>query len=227
MRKTVVVLGLGLFGSAVARTLARNNVDVIAIDMNMDHVTEVADIVEHAVQADFTKLDQLRLAGVEVCDSAVVATGEKLEITILGILNLKKLGISNIIVKTKNLNYREVLMKIGASRVVLPELESGEKLAHEISNADILDLFALDERYHIMEIHAIPQWYNQRINQLNLRQRYGFNIIAMKTKQSTSYTISINPDHSVSEGDLFLVLSDHDLKDMKLILNQKEKKIHT
>src|SRR5690625_6928246 len=98
---TIGVLGLGLFGSAVARTLAENNVDVIAIDKNMDHVEEVLDEVPVAIQGDFTKIDHLMEAGFADCDEVIIATAEKLEDSIIAILNLKKLGIEKITVKTK------------------------------------------------------------------------------------------------------------------------------
>ena len=123
--RTIGVLGLGLFGTSVARTLARGNVDVIAMDMNMDHVEEVVNEVAVAVQGDFTKLDQLAEAGFGDCDEIIIASAERLENSILAILNLKKLNIDNITVKTKNKEYREVLLKVGATRVILPEVEMG------------------------------------------------------------------------------------------------------
>src|SRR5699024_641526 len=114
---TIGVLGLGLFGSAVARTLAENNVYVIAIAKNMDHVEEVLDEVPVAIQGNFTKIYHLMEAGFADCDEVIIATAEKLEDSIIAILNLKKLGIEKITVKTKNQDYQEVLLKVGATRV--------------------------------------------------------------------------------------------------------------
>ena len=131
--KTVAILGLGLFGASIAKTLARHKVDVIAMDSKMERVEEVANLVEHAVQADFTKLEQLEAADVANADIAIIASGERLESTILGVLNLKKLGCKHVIVKTKNMDYYEVLKKVGADRVVLPEVEMGKRLANEIA----------------------------------------------------------------------------------------------
>lgn len=209
MSKTIAVLGLGLFGSAVARNLAQKGVDVIAIDLNMDHVEEVLDCVYHAVQADFTKIEQLKTAGVANADVAIVATGEKLEITILGILNLKKLGIENIVVKTKNMNYKEVLMKVGATRVILPELEMGSRLASELIDSNVLESFQLDERYSLLEINVKKEWIGKTIKDLSFRSEYGFNIIALRSNNTHSYTAQIDPNYVIKAEDIFLIFSEN------------------
>ena len=93
MKKTVAILGLGLFGASVAKSLAKQDVDVIAIDSNMERVEEVMEWVEHAVKGDFTKVDHLIEAGVDGADIAIIASGERLESSIMAILNLKKIGV--------------------------------------------------------------------------------------------------------------------------------------
>lgn len=209
MKKTVAVLGLGLFGSSVARTLAQNGSEVIAIDLNMDHVEEVLDYVYHAIQADFTKIDQLKEAGVSEADTAIVATGEKLEITILGIMNLKKLGIKEVIVKTKNTSYKEVLLKVGATRVILPEVEMGIRLANELSKTNVLDSFELDDKYNLVELNVMENWIGKSINDVDLRNVHGLNIIALKTDESKNYNPQIDPNYLIKEGDIFLVFSEN------------------
>ena len=207
-KQTIAVLGLGLFGTAVARELAENGADVIALDLNMEHVEEVIDVVEHAVQADFTKIEQLVAAGVDTCDIAIIATGEKLEITILGIMNLKKLGIKEVVVKTKNFTYQEVLQKVGADRVVLPEVEMGVRLAHELVSTDVLDLIRLDDQYHVIEMHVLPEWVGKSIEELNVREKHGINIIAMRQTGSKQLNITIKPDYIVQESDIIIALSE-------------------
>lgn len=204
--KTVAILGLGLFGASIAKTLARHKVDVIAMDSKMERVEEVANLVEHAVQADFTKLEQLEAADVANADIAIIASGERLESTILGVLNLKKLGCKHVIVKTKNMDYYEVLKKVGADRVVLPEVEMGKRLANEIAKHSVIDALRIDDRYNIVEIHALSSWYGRSINDLNLRQEYGFNILGMKCDNNQEFQILVSPEYKVREGDLFFVL---------------------
>ena len=205
-KKTMAVLGLGLFGSAVARQLAENGVDVIAIDKNMDHVEEVLDFVNHAVQADFTKIDQLMAAGVENAEVAIVATGERLEITILGIMNLRKLGIPEVVVKTKNIEYKEVLLKVGASRVVLPEVEMGVRLAQELSSTDVLKIIELDERVSIVEHAVHKEWIGKTLKELNFREKYGFNVIAIHSHVDDSYSVTIDPEYILNEKDALLIV---------------------
>ncbi len=209
MSKTVAVLGLGLFGSALAKTLARDGVDVIAVDSKMDHVEEVMLDVEMPVQADFTKIDQLIEVGVKDADIAVIAAGERLENTIIGIMNLKKLGIKEVIVKTKNKDYKEVLLKVGATRVILPESEMGIRLAHEISNATVIDHLALDENYHILELNVLREWIGKAIYKLDIRKNYGYNILAIKSVNDSQYNLQVSPAYVFEKGDTILVLSEN------------------
>lgn len=208
--KTVAILGLGLFGASVARTLASQAVDVIAVDKNMERVEEVMDLVEHAVQGDFTKIEHLRDAGIGEAEIAVVASGERLESTIMAVLNLKKLGVKEVIVKTKNVDYLEVLKKVGASRVLLPEVEMGKRLANEIAKHSIIDTFEIDDRNNIVEIHALNSWVGKSIQEADLRAHYGFNILAMKNTNMTSMNTGVDPLYIIKEGDLFVVLVDVD-----------------
>ena len=216
-KQTIAVLGLGLFGVAVARTLAQKGVEVIALDLNMDHVNEVSDVVELAMQVDFTKIDQLKAAGVDNCDTAIIATGERLEVAIMGIMNLKKLGINNVIVKTKNLTYREVLLKVGADRVILPEVEMGTRLAHDVSSTDVLDVIRLDDKYNVAEIHSLPQWYGKEIQSLDIREKYGINIIALKAVGNNDFTINVDAQHIIKENDILVLLYENTSEAQQLI----------
>lgn len=212
MNKTITILGLGLFGTALATQLAEDGYDIIGMDQNMDHVEEVADIIELAIQGDFTKIDQLIDAGVKESDIAIIAAGDKLESTILGILNLQKLGIEQIIVKTKTKEYKEVLLKVGATKVILPEKEMGEHLAYEIAHNDkILSSYQFDENYRISELKMEKEWIGKAINEIPFRTKYGFNIIGIKEDQESNFTISVDPHFVVQPNNIFLVI--HEVTD--------------
>lgn len=209
-RKTIAVLGLGLFGTSLARTLAKEGHDVIVMDKNMDHVEEVIDEVDQCLQGDFTKIEQLKDAGVGDSDIAVVATSQRLEDTILAILHLQKLGINKIIVKSKNADYRDVLLKVGADRVILPEVEMGVRIARELSNPTVHELMGLDHRNNISIFPAKNNWVGKTINQMNFREKYGTNIIAIRKEDSDQFHIEFTGDYIIKKEDEFLGISTGD-----------------
>lgn len=203
-RNTIGILGLGLFGTSVARTLAENGVDVIAMDRNMDHVEEIMDDVTVAVQGDFTKIEQLLEAGFGECDEVIVASAEKLENAILAILNLQKMNINKITVKTKNDEYREVLLKVGATRVILPEVEMGVQVGNTMANPTVHELMALDSRYNIIEFPNNPKWIGKNIMEIDFRNKYDTNIIAVQPAKTNQFTIEFRPTYTVTDGDIFI-----------------------
>ncbi len=203
-RKTVGVLGLGLFGTSVARTLAENNIDVIVMDKNMDHIEEILDVVDVAIQGDFTKLSQLQDAGFAECDEVVIASAEKLENTILAVLNLKKLGIPSIIAKTKSEDYREVLLMVGADQVILPEIEMGIQTGNMLANPIVSELVKLDDRYNVIEFQCQDSWLGKTIVEVDFRKNYNTNIIAIRPKKTDEFTIEFGPHYVITKGDIFL-----------------------
>lgn len=210
---TIGILGLGLFGSSVANTLAENNVDVIVMDKNLDHLEEVIEKVTVGVQGNFTKFDQLAEAGFGDCDEVVIASAERLEDSILAILHLKKLNVPKITVKTKNIDYQEVLLKVGATRVILPEVEMGEQVAMMLANPTVHELLKLDNYYNIIEFPVKESWIGKKINQINFRQQYDLNIIAIQHTQTSDFSIEFGPDYTFSTGDLLIgVTTDHGMK---------------
>lgn len=210
---TIGVLGLGLFGTSVARTLAQNNVDVIAMDKNMNHVEEVMEDVDAAIQGDFTRLEQLTDAGFGECEEVVIAASERLEDTILAILNLQKLKVPKITAKTKNADYREVLLKVGATRVILPEVEMGVQIALMMANPTVHELIQLDSRYNIIEFPYRKKWVGKNIIEIDFRNQYDTNIIAVQTANSHEFTIEFSPEYVITEGDIFIgVTTDEGVK---------------
>lgn len=208
--KTVAVLGLGLFGVSVAKTLAKNGVEVIAMDKNMDHVEEVSKYVTNSMQGDFTRFENLEAALVQSADVAIVATGELLEVTITAIFHLKKLGVPHIIVKTKNQMYRDVLLKVGADRVLLPEVEIGISLGSELAQARVQDLLELDEDFHIIEIEALAEWHNKSLRDLHLTKDAKINVLGVRSLDDDYYNFLVNSDYVFKKGDRVVVLSGND-----------------
>lgn len=205
-RKTFAIMGLGIFGSTVAKTLSEYGYDVIGMDLDLANVDRVAEYVTQAVQADFTDIEQLLMAGVSDVDVAIIATGSKLEASIMAVLHLKELGVPFILAKAKNKVNMQILLKIGADRVIRPEKEMGERVAKSLLSQNIIDLVDIDDEYSMMELQAPKDWIGKPLKDLDLRARYGVNVLGYRSAESAKLNLSIGADYIISEEDLLLVI---------------------
>jgi len=209
-QKTYAILGLGIFGSTIAKTLSEYNCEVIGIDKDITCVERVSEFATQAVQADFTDIDQLRAIGVEDVDVAVVATGSRLEESIMAILNLKELGVPYILAKAKNKMYMQILLKIGADKVVRPEKEMGERVAKTLLSRNVIEMVDIDDEYSIMELHAPRNWVGKALSDLELRTKYGVNILGIRKHPGESLKISPAADYVIEADDQLLVIVQND-----------------
>lgn len=209
-QKTYAILGLGIFGSTIAKTLSEYNCEVIGIDKDISCVERVSEFATQAVQADFTDIDQLRAIGVEDVDVAVVATGSRLEESIMAILNLKELGVPYILAKAKNKMYMQILLKIGADKVVRPEKEMGERVAKTLLSRNVIEMVDIDDEYSIMELHAPRNWVGKALSDLDLRAKYGVNILGIRKHPGESLKISPAADYIIEPDDQLLVIVQND-----------------
>ncbi|MDI9518302.1 MAG: TrkA family potassium uptake protein [Bacillota bacterium] len=207
-RKSFAVLGLGVFGSTIAKRLSSYDYDVIAIDSDMSCIDRLSDFVSIAIQADITDINQLKSAGVSDVDCAIVATGSHLENSIIAVMNLKELGTPYIVAKAKNKRYMKILEKIGADRVILPEKEMGERVAKQLVSSNIIDLIDIDDEYSVIEIVAPKYWINKSLIDLNLRSKYGINILGVRKSPSTRLSISPSASYIIEANDILLVIAE-------------------
>ena len=207
--RTYAVLGLGIFGSTIAKNLSNYGLDVIAIDNDMTQVDRINDYVAHAVCLNIADMEQLKAVGMEDVDCAVVATGSKLEDSIMCIMNLKELGVKRIIAKAKNRKYSEVLLKIGANEVVLPEKEIGRRVAKRLVSPDIIDLFDIDSENSIVEIHVLERWVGHTLMQLDLRNNFGINVIGIR--KDNKLTLTVDPNVVIEANDELIIACRNDL----------------
>ncbi|MFU0781537.1 MAG: TrkA-N domain protein [Thermoanaerobacterium thermosaccharolyticum] len=204
--KQFVVIGLGRFGSSVAKTLYSLGCDVLAIDSSEELVQNISDSVTRAVQADATDEKVLRSLGVRNFDVAIIGTGTDIQTSLMVTLMVKELGVKTVIAKALNELHAKVLLKVGADRVIFPEKEAGIKLAHSLASSNILDFIELSPEYNIVEIIALRDWIGKTLDELKLRQRFGLNIIAIKRENNIKITPSA--DDIIMEGDnLFAIAS--------------------
>lgn len=206
--KQYVVLGLGVFGSTIAKTLSQFEQEVLAIDKDVECVERVADFVTKAVVGDITDKDFLADLGISEFDVGIVAIGDHLEESILGVMNLKELGVNYIVAKAKNKRFMQVLEKVGADRVVRPEKEMGLKIARNLLRKNITDLIQLDDTYSIVEMKPAKQWIGKSLMNLDLRKKYNINILGKRNKETYKLEFFIDPSYVVEEDDHFLLVAD-------------------
>lgn len=204
--KTFVVIGLGRFGTALATELSALGHEVLAMDMDEDRVQEVADTVTHAVAADARNPAVLRSLGMRNYDCAIVAVGGEIGTSTLITLNLKELGMREVICKAKSHVHRKVLEKIGADRVLFPEHEMGVKLAQGLSSSNVLNFIEVSEDFGIVELEAPNSWVGKTIRDLDVRNAYHVTIIAVRGADTRKLDVSPRADKPLEKGDKVVAL---------------------
>lgn len=215
------VIGLGEFGVSVAKTLVKEGGEVIAVDKNGERVQEVSDIVTQAVQIDATDEKALKAVGIPEVDVAVVGMGTDIQASILTNILLKELGVKEIVAKAINFLHGKVLEKIGINKVVFPEIDMGQRVALGLVSSKISEQIELSSRHSIMEIQVPESFVSKTLQELNIRAKYGVNIIAIKRKiglvdekGEVTYVddVDISPqaDDVIAKDDALLVFGDNE-----------------
>ena len=204
--KSYVVIGLGRFGLEMAAKLYACGEEVLAIDTDETVIDKIADRVTRAVAADARDIDVLKKLGVKSIDRAVVAVGSDLGASALITMNLKTLGVPYILCKAHDDTYREILEKLGADKVIIPEREIADKLSLGLTVAGIMEYIELSDEYGIVEMKTPQPWLGMTIRELALLTTYGANVIAMRQGES----LQIPPDIDVRlDEDTALVILAH------------------
>ena len=205
--KSYAVIGLGRFGSALARQLCKLGAEVLALDVKGDYVQQIANDVTHAVVGDAQDKEVLRALGVRNLDCAVIAIGDNLAASVLITMNLKELGVPYIVCKAHDETHRKVLEKLGVDRVVIPEQEYAQRLARTLNSHNVLDSIELSEDFGILDVPAPKSWIGKSLRELNVRAKLGVTIIAVENGGKTN--VSPTADYAVGEGDTLVMLGDN------------------
>lgn len=213
-KRTFAVIGLGRFGSAVATTLAELGQDVIGVDSSEERVQALADHVPQAVQLDAIDERALRAAGIQDVDVAVISIGENIEASLLAVMQIKELGVEQIIAKAVTPLHGRILKKLGVSRVIFPEREMAIRIAHGLVVPNVTDYIELSRDFSIVELPAPDDWAGKSLKELALRPRYGLTLIAIKRKSPTGdgeiTNIAPTADDLIAPGDTLALLGDND-----------------
>lgn len=202
--KTFAIIGLGRFGAAIALELSSLGHEVMAVDTDEDKVRQVADKVTHAVTADARKLEVLQALGLRNFDCAVVAMGGDVGNSALVTLNLKELGIPQVVCKAQSHVHRKVLEKIGADRVIFPEHEMGQKVAQGLSSSSVLNFIEFSEDYGIVELEAPSSWRGKTLRELDVRNAFHVTVIALR--RNGTLDVSPRADVPIEAGDNVVAL---------------------
>ena len=199
-----VVIGLGRFGSNMAKALSKMGYEVLAIDKNQHKVQEFSDEVTHVVQADTTDENALRELGILNFDVVVVAIGEDVQANVLTTLQLKEIGVNFIVATSRNSLHTKLLEKVGADRIVAPERDMARRVAYNLASTSVMDYIELSPRFSIVEITAPKAFQNKTIAESNIRAKYGINVVAIK--RGEDLIISPLPSEKIIKDDIVVVV---------------------
>jgi len=217
--KQFAVIGLGRFGASVARTLAEKGQQVLAIDSKEDLVHDMMDSVTKAVCLDGTDEKAVKSVGLQNVDVAICAIGTNVEASILVTLLLQDLQIPVIVCKATTIEHKKVLEKIGATKVILPEKDTGERIAETLMSVSdkVLDHIGLSENSSIIELIAPESFVGKTLRNLDVRAQHGVNVVAIKRKANDEEgkekeTVDVSPqaDYVIKKDDILIVLGEND-----------------
>jgi trk system potassium uptake protein TrkA len=208
--KRVVVVGLGIFGSQLARQLFEKGLEVIAIDKNRDVVQKIRDHSTKAVVADATDKDVLDSIGIDADDTVVISFGEDLSASTLLTLYLKEMKIREIIVKVPNEDYKRILLKVGASEAIIPEREMANKVARSIISPNVLEYLPISEDYTICELAPPTAFIGKSLAELDLRKKYQLQVIAIRDVLSESMQLVPRASSVIKDSDVLVIIGRED-----------------
>jgi len=199
------VIGLGKFGTAVARTLEELGHEVIVIERDGELVDRHAECASKVVQGDATDPAVLRAAGAADVDGAVISTAENLASTILATVALRDLGVKTIYVKAGSEAEARALGALGVAEVVIPEQEAGLRLAHRVSSRALLRYVPIAPGYCAVEMVVPEIWRGKSLREINPREKWQVSVVGVLDKLADTVTMPPDPDAPLKDSDSVLV----------------------
>ena len=203
--RSYAVFGLGRYGRAVARELVDNGVEVIAVDNDQSIVDEAASYLPLCKCADVTDADVLERLGVADLDTVIICMASNLESSVMAVTLCKEAGVKTVIAKCANEMHQKILLRVGADKVLFPENESGIRLAKNLLSSGFIDMISLSSDVSMIEIDVKAEWVGKNLIQLDLRKKYGFNIVAIK--KGDNVNVSIDPEQILDEATTLIVIA--------------------
>jgi trk system potassium uptake protein TrkA len=207
-KKRICVIGLGQFGSEMARQLAKH-CEVLALDMDEERVNALADEVQQALIVDAKDYTTLSSLISNDYDEAIVSLGESMEASILCTLHLKKIGVPVIRAKAISEDHASILRSVGGTETIFPERETAQRIASQIINPNLLDFIPLAEGFEVIDVAPPDDFYGHNLQQLNLRERFGAFVIGVKELVPPRFVFLPGPDFVVKPSDVLVVIGHH------------------
>ena len=204
-KKTYAVFGLGRYGTAVARELVESGMEVIAVDREQRIVNDAAAYLPVCKCADVTDVEVISRLGIGNIDTVIICMASNLEASVMAVTLCKEAGARTVIAKCANEMQQKILLRVGADQVVFPENESGIRLAKNLLSSGFIDMISLSKDVSIVEIDVKDEWCGKNLIELNLRKKYGFNIVAIKKGEKVN--TNINPEQVLDEETTLIVIA--------------------
>lgn len=203
--KTYAVFGLGRYGIAVAKELIDNGMEVIAVDTDEKIVNDAAAYLPVCKCADVTDAEVISRLGIGSIDTVIVCMAGNLEASVMAITLCKEAGVKNVIAKCGNKMHQKIFLSVGADQVVFPENESGIRLAKNLLSSGFIDMISLSKDVSMVEIDVKNEWCGKNLIELNLRKKYGLNVVAVKKGDEVS--VNINPEQVLDAETTLIVIA--------------------
>ena len=205
IKKSYAVFGLGRYGLAVAKELVKNGADVLAVDIDENIVNSAIADIPFCKCADITEPEVLRQLGIANVDVVIVAMATNLEANVMAVMLCKELGVKTVIAKCADDMQGKILLKVGADKIVIPERESGVRLAKNMLSSGFVDVMELSDDVSLLELEIKEDWVGKNLIELNLRKKYGINVIAMK--RGDEVVIDLDPTLPLSKESQLIIIA--------------------
>lgn len=206
MKKSYAVFGLGRYGTTIVQELLKNGAEVLAVDIDEEVVEQAKNSIPVCKCADVTNIEVLTQLGIANIDTVIITMANHLEESVMAVMLCKELGVPTVIVKAATEFNKKILLKVGADRVVIPENESGIRLAKEVLNSGFIDIVDISNKISMVELEVHDNWVGKNLIELDLRKKYAINVVAIKTGDEV--IISIDPAMPLTKEMLLLVIAD-------------------
>ncbi len=214
-KQSYAVFGLGRYGLATAKELAAAGAQVLAVDRDEQAVQAAAAFIPLAKCADVTDPAVLEVLGISNFDVVIIAMAEHMEACVMTVMLCKEAGVPTVIVKCANETHARLLSRVGADQVVIPEKESGVRMARNLLSSGFVDVMELSGEVSLIEVPVKEEWVGKSLIELNLRKKYTINVVALK--RGDAIDVTIDPAAPMQEGDFLVVIAEtaklHKLKE--------------